>query len=179
MQGNRATQTSGLARALCYSSCVAWMGEMGCFLCFSCLHVCSRSCLPVDPVPPFPKFSFPSQQCLNHPTELGSPSCLRSSAQFVCCLSLCKCVLALFPLAHTPRNSPLICNSLPCTLSSIRSAFLSDFSFLERNGRSFLHPTIFREEGTLDMPIIRPHKHYLYTRGTVAMKCDPLQGPGR
>jgi len=54
------------------------------------------------------------------------PSCLCSSAQFVCRLSLCKCVLALFPFAH--HNSPFICGPL-YTHSNLGSASLPGSCF--------------------------------------------------
>ena len=118
MQGNRATQTSGLARALCYSSLRGVDGRDG-FLLLSQLFTCLFPSMP--PRRPCTSLSkvFLSLTAVSQPPPRNwvPPSCLRSSAQFVCCLSLCKCVLALFPLAHTPRNPPLICNLLPHTLS--------------------------------------------------------------
>ena len=140
MQGNRATQTSGPVRALCFFSLRGVDGRDGLLLLFQLFTCLFPFIPPHQPCTTLSKVFLPPTTAPRPSHGTGIPSCLRSSAQFACCLSLCKCVLAIFPPAHTARNPPLICNSLPCTFKLIPSVGLS---FLERNGRSFPHLTLF------------------------------------
>lgn len=101
MRENRATQTSGLVRALCSFHPRGLCGRDESPLLLQLFvpsfpFISPRKPHPVLRLPPTPKLSFPSQQCLNRPTEHGSPRVIAHLPN-LCRLPLCKCVLAPLP----------------------------------------------------------------------------------
>lgn len=114
---------------------------MRCYFCFDCLHACSLLFHPAS----LPLRTSLAKALLSLittvspvPRNLVPPLCLCSSAQSVCCLSLCKCVSRSPNFAHhgfLPRLSAvhsiahLIKHPLPFSIG---------LSFHERNGRSIL-----------------------------------------
>lgn len=142
------------------------MGDIGYFLYFDFLHVRS--------LPFFHTNSHPSRASLSKnllslittvsrsPHGTGFPLCLCSSAQFVCCLSLCKCVSTLFPFfAHhdPPHYLRVISRPFKHLLR------LSGLLFHERNGQS-----VSQEGSTLDTSMAHVFRHWFIP--LVRLRCN-------
>jgi len=152
---------------------------MGCFFCFNCLYDVPF----ISPRQPYRILHAPSKVFLSltpvsqPPHRAGFSLCLCSSAKFVCCLSLCKCVSAPLPFVHTAIFSFPVIHSTPtqATVLPLRRPL----SFLKRNGQSSSHPhlTSFREDSTLDMPVTHLCRHWFIP--PVRLRCDVIHSMER
>jgi len=136
------------------------VGGMGCIFCFNRLHVRSLSFLlgnPTKSCSPFPKFSIPSQQCLNHFTEPGSPRVFaRLHNLCVVCHSVNVYWLSFLlhitiPLLSVVHSTHIQTSALPLCRALVSRA---EWTILP-------HLAVSREDSALDMPVACPdHKHW-------------------
>jgi len=144
MQGNRATQKSGLVNAFClFHISDADLGDG--VLPFS-LTVYTLGPFSPQPTPQRPL----SNVFLSLITTVSQPShrtwfppCFFARLPILCCLSLCKCVSGSLPPLHITVFPPFICGS---TVRLIKHPLSFSVGLLghEQNGRSlFIHLTSF------------------------------------
>ena len=136
----------------------AWTGD-GLLLLFQTVYSTvpfyfSLPTIPRPAPPPFKVFLSLITAVSQPPHGTGFPLCLCSSAQFVCCLSLCKCVLSLSDFC-TPQ-----------LLLSLRVPFSCPFKYLLP-----LSVGLFSLSSRMDRP---PSSYEISGGWRIRQACDPF-----
>lgn len=146
---------------------------MSCFFRFNFLCVRSFSFRLTPSCASLSKISLSLVATVSQPPhETGFPLCLCPSVQFVCCSSLCICVLVPSPFLHTAISLLSVIHHL----TTIRASAPPLWTLASRAEWSILpHLTVFREDRILDMSMTHLcRRWFTYTTGMTAVLCAPL-----